>query len=119
MLARGLRLRSSRRIAAAFREGRRLSGDMVSLVWRAREDGLPTQVAITAMRKVGRKPARNRARRRLRAVVQALAGGLRPGYDVILIARPQALTAAFAVLAEEVRSLMASAGVWSGGGERP
>lgn len=117
MLGRGLRLRSGRRIAAVFQEGRRFTGRTVTLVCRERGDGGAPQIAITAARRLGHKPARNRARRRLRAAVRAWVSGIRPGFDLVFIARPQALTAAFAVLLEDVRGLLESAGVWNGGGE--
>ncbi len=58
-----------------------------------------TRIGYTASRKVGPSVARNRARRRLRAAVaKILPLHVRPGYDLVLIARKGTLTRPFAKL---------------------
>ncbi|MCX7644022.1 MAG: ribonuclease P protein component [Rhodobacteraceae bacterium] len=58
------------------------------------EDGGTIRVGFTASRKVGNAVARNRARRRLRAVARAvLPGAGRPGWDYVLVARPEGTAA--------------------------
>ncbi|MGH7903608.1 MAG: ribonuclease P protein component [Candidatus Dormibacteraceae bacterium] len=75
---------------------------------RPRVEG-PTRVGVTSSRRVKGAVARNRARRRLREVARLhLLGGDSPlrgtgiAYDVVLIARPEALALPFAALAAEV-----------------
>ena len=62
---------------------------------RLRDDGAAlVRVGFTASKKIGNAVARNRAKRRLRAVVRAvLAAAARPGWDYVLVARPQATIA--------------------------
>ena len=67
-----------------------------------------TRIGVTVSKQLKRAVDRNRARRRLREAARAslLAGGSGAGrrgirYDVVLIARPAALTLRFADLKEE------------------
>src|SRR5437660_6423780 len=61
-----------------------------------REDGGPPRIGFTVSKKVGSAVERNRVRRRLREVVrQQAAGGMRPGYDYVLIGRRTALALPF------------------------
>ena len=55
-------------------------------------DGI--RVGYTCSKKVGNAVARNRAKRRLRAAARAVIPGLgRPGWDYVLIGRPEATAA--------------------------
>ncbi|MBQ9331176.1 MAG: ribonuclease P protein component [Oscillibacter sp.] len=53
------------------------------------------RLGLTASVKLGHAVQRNRARRRLREVYRLNADKLRPGYDVILVARGRTLTASW------------------------
>ena len=79
------------RAAQARRQG---TGGFL-LQGRARDDGAAlVRVGFTASKKIGNAVARNRAKRRLRAVVhQVLAAAARPGWDYVLVAKPQATIA--------------------------
>lgn len=50
--------------------------------------------------KLGGAVVRNRARRRLREVCRLHAGVLKPGYDIVLVARSRTLTAPYAELSD-------------------
>ena len=51
------------------------------------------RVGFTATKKIGNAVARNRAKRRLRALArEVLNGAARPGWDYVLVARPDATT---------------------------
>lgn len=62
---------------------------------RDRQDGRAlVQVGFTASKKIGNAVTRNRAKRRLRAAARALMPRLaRPGWDYVLVARPEATVA--------------------------
>lgn len=74
--------------AAARRQGT----DGFLLQARNRGDADPAaRVGFTASKKIGNAVARNRAKRRLRALArEVLAPAARPGWDYVLVARPQA-----------------------------
>ena len=51
------------------------------------------RLGVTVSTKLGTAVVRNRARRRLREVYRLALPGLRPGYDVVLVARYRCLSA--------------------------
>lgn len=57
---------------------------------RNRGDDGPARVGFTCSKKLGNAVARNRAKRRLREVARlTLPGTARPGWDYVLVGRPQ------------------------------
>jgi ribonuclease P protein component len=74
--------------ASARRQG--ASGFLLQA--RDRADGDPAvRVGFTASKKIGNAVLRNRAKRRLRALArEVLAPEARPGWDYVLVARPEA-----------------------------
>jgi ribonuclease P protein component len=76
---------------------------------RARDDGDPAvRVGFTCSKKVGNAVARNRAKRRLREAARLiLPAHARPGWDYVLIGRPQiTATHPFATLCTELAEAM-------------
>ncbi len=76
------------RAASARRQG------TASFMLQARDrgDDLPaTRIGFTASKKIGNAVLRNRAKRRMRAAARAVLPSLaHPGWDYVLVARPQA-----------------------------
>jgi len=70
------------------------------------------RVAIVVSRKIGKAVVRNRVRRRLREALLALLreGGLKPSFDVMIVARPSAAEAPYADLKASLRTALARAG---------
>lgn len=76
------------RAASARRQG--TGGFLLQARDRA-DGGSGARVGYTASKKIGNAVLRNRAKRRLRALVhEVLAGHARPGWDYVLVARPNA-----------------------------
>ncbi|NBE07589.1 ribonuclease P protein component [Paragemmobacter ruber] len=95
------------RAASARRQG---TGGFL-LQARDRGDGDPAiRVGFTASKKIGNAVLRNRAKRRLRALVRGVLPPLaRPGWDYVLVARPEAtVTRDFAALCDDLRAALTS-----------
>lgn len=74
------------------------------------------RLGITASRKVGNAVARNRARRRLRAAAHlVLPACAAPGFDYVVIARPQTLTRPFVALVADLKDALRRLGLLCGG----
>lgn len=93
------------RAASARRQG--MPGFLLQA--RQRGDEGPFRVGYTCSKKIGNAVARNRAKRRLRAVARAvMPQGARPGWDYVLVGRPQATIARdFADLCADLRTALA------------
>jgi ribonuclease P protein component len=78
------------------------------------------RVGFTASKKVGNAVARNRAKRRLRAAARTvLPARGRPGWDYVLIGRPEATAARpFASLCDDLAGAIAAIHAPKGEGER-
>lgn len=73
----------------AASRGNRAGSVGLNLQGRDRGDMAPPRVGFTATKKVGNAVVRNRAKRRLRALAQMhLQQHARPGWDYVLVARP-------------------------------
>jgi ribonuclease P protein component len=85
-----------------------------------RTEAGPTRFGLATGRALGSAVVRNRVRRRLREAVRALGPSLRPGWDVLVIARPAILEADLRTVTQTLRRLLARGGVVDGpvGGER-
>jgi len=78
---------------------------------RDRKDDNPAvQVGFTASKKIGNAVARNRAKRRLRALARDVLPALaQPGWDYVLVAKPQAtLSRLFADLRDDLTAALHS-----------
>lgn len=106
---RGLgRLKRRREFLAVQRADRKWATPGMVVQARERKNGETSddapRVGFTASRKVGNAVERNRVRRRLKACVAALAPDmLRPGLDIVVIARRGALERHFADLEADLR----------------
>jgi ribonuclease P protein component len=69
-----------------------------------------TRVGITVSGRVGNAVVRNRVRRRLREAVRARFERLRPGCDVLLVARPASAHATWAELSAALDSVLDRSG---------
>jgi ribonuclease P protein component len=95
------RLRSRGDFSEVMRNGRRARHRVLHLV--ALHTGAPsTRVGLSVGRQVGGAVVRNRLKRRLRMIVHGL--NWRPGFDVVVLARPGAESETL----EEISSVLAT-----------
>lgn len=101
------------------RRGRRVNARYLTLIYARREPpdpvngagaptaALPTRVGFSVNKRVGVAVRRNQVKRRLREVFRRVLWKTSSGWDMIVIARPEAANAAYAELAADVEeSLM-------------
>ena len=112
------RLRRRADFAAVYQRGRAWSNELLAL--RVLPSRLPrSRFGYAVGKRVGNAVIRNRVKRRLREAVRSL----RPtaGWDVVIVARPQAAAADFGSLRDALWSLFRRAGIvpaQKGEGER-
>ena len=67
---------------------------------------------ITATKKIGKACKRNRARRLIFENMRLLFPTMKPGYDLVVVARPAILGTDFFVLGKELQKLLHKAGAF-------
>ena len=98
-------LRRKADFAAISRAGTARSDRL--LVLRAlRTDGPVTRIGFSTPRRLGGSVERNRVRRRLRELMRERYEEIATGWDVLLIARPEAASASYAELRQALTSLL-------------
>jgi ribonuclease P protein component len=99
---------------AIGRSGSVRSTRLLVLRW-LRTDRAETRIGMSTPRSLGGAVQRNRVRRRLRELVREQLrereATLGAGYDLLLIARPEAARASHAELREALRSLLERSGI--------
>jgi ribonuclease P protein component len=120
------RLRSASEFTRVRKDGHAVSGAYLTLI-SARQLGgehaqavqpqPPTRVGFVIGKRVGHAVARNRVRRRLRELIRRRWAVVASGWDLVIVARPTAVTADSAALADELDKLLARAKVLAPGSE--
>ena len=70
-----------------------------------------TRFGMATGRRLGNAVVRNRVRRRIRASLRALLPEIRPGYDVLIVARPPIIEADQAALTAGLGRVLARSGI--------
>ena len=82
------------------------------LVLRAMRTERPgTRIGLSTPRALGGAVQRNRVRRRLRDILRGQLDAMGAGWDLLVIARPEAGLATYAELREALRSLLERSGI--------
>lgn len=110
MLPKQHRLLRSRDFARVRRRGRSASGPLIALyVLPVRPPDV--RVGFSVSKKVGKAVIRNRVKRRLREAVRHELPSIRPGTELVFIARPAAAGASYWEIAESVQAAFRRTGV--------
>lgn len=109
MIPRINRLKTERDFARLFRQGKGVSGRLLTLKFVASR--MPdVRVGFVVGTKVHKRSTRrNLLKRRMREVTRKRLPGLKQGYDLAFIAKPGATEADFQVLAAEMAGLLEKA----------
>lgn len=110
MLPQPHRLRQQRDFDRLRREGRAERHPWLILS-HAPNQGQPSRFGFVVGRRVGKAVQRNRVKRRLRECVRTLLPRLKPGYDVVMIARVAVVGQTYHDLFEVVTALSRRAGL--------
>ena len=108
MLPRQHRLTRKASFDAVFANGRRWTGQHVTI--RTLHNGTDAyRCGLSVSKAVGNAVVRNRVKRRLREIIRG--ANVRPGYDVVVVARPSAAAAPFKGLRADLAGLLRRARV--------
>jgi ribonuclease P protein component len=89
------------------------SGTPIVAVRARRTDHPETRFGISTSRQIGSAVVRNRARRRIREILRASLPSVEPGWDVLVVARPQIVGVDQVELAATLGRLLRKRGVLS------
>lgn len=92
--------------------GKSYAHPLVVLI-RAANEGQQTRIGLITGLRVGGAVQRNRARRQMRAVLHELIPFLKPGWDLVFIARQPISAARFSEIQEALTGLVKRAGIYS------
>lgn len=106
-----MRLRRKADFDAVFRRSRKLGSPELTLYYAVWEDH-PGRLGISASRKVGGAVIRNRVKRRIREYYRRNRKRLRPGHQVVVVARPAAASLEFAGFEAALEGLFERGGLF-------
>lgn len=116
-LPRANRLRGRRNFDAVYQKGLRRKGVYLNLValCENQESKSPASLGISISQKVSKKAVvRNRLKRRIRAVFRQLLPQVKPGWNIIVTVRAQALECEYEHFLRELKELLIKAEIING-----
>ena len=107
-------LKLNREFRRLYQKGKSAVDPFLAVYCRKNRLGF-SRLGLTVGTKVGHAVVRNRARRRLREVCRLAMGQLKPGYDLVVVARGRCLTAPFQQLRRQYEGACRKLGIWGDG----
>lgn len=114
-------LKKNRDFQFTYRAGKSVGGKSCTLIYvhdhrkprnkKVQGPAVHVHVGFSVSKKVGNSVQRNRAKRRLREALTPCLPLVRPGYNLILIGKPQVLEEPFANLCTQLRWQLTKAGL--------
>ncbi len=111
LLNRTYSLKRHKEFRFTYRAGHQVGGGSFVLVTARNRKG-KVQVGFSVSKKIGNSVMRNRAKRRLKACFSPLLPRVKPGYNLIFIARSSALTAPFLSMQRSMIGALQRAGIY-------
>ena len=97
---------------ASYRHGRQaISKSFALYVLKDRREKAVNRLGITVSVKLGCAVLRNRCRRRLKEAFRTFEDKLRPGYNIVIVARSASAKTEFPALCEEMRHALSETGL--------
>jgi ribonuclease P protein component len=108
MLHKDLRIRRGKEYSYIYKNSRRMQGKYIIVF--TRENQLPhNRFGIVTSKKIGNAVTRNRAKRQIREAIRKNLKKLRPGYDMVIVARFNIKEAIFELIEMDFLRLMKKA----------
>lgn len=111
-MQRKFRLTRSDEFQRVRRNGKSYAGPLIVLITQTNQSS-GSRVGIVAGRTVGNAVRRNRAKRLLREAMRPLLPALAPGWDLVIVARPDLSTATLDQTRSALHTLLRRAGLMS------
>jgi ribonuclease P protein component len=109
MLPKHHRLTRSKDFSRVRRRGRS-AGNALLVIYVLPVRSPDIRVGFSVSKKVGKAVVRNRVRRRMREAIRAQVPAMRPGQDVVVIARPAAAAATYCQLVDAILAVLQKTG---------
>src|SRR5579859_278024 len=109
MLPREYRLTRSRDFVCVRRRGRSAGSALATLYVLPGQNGA-LRIGFSVSKRVGKATIRNRVKRLFREAVRQHLNSVRPGFDLVFIARPAAAHASYQQILDSVSYLLRKAG---------
>jgi ribonuclease P protein component len=113
LLPHSARLTERRSFERVYQSGIYYVAPAVTLHVLKKDAAEPTKTGVVASRKLGVIARRNRQKRRIRAICRALLHSIKPGYDLVWVARPALIEINAERLARQMRTLLKQGSVLS------
>jgi ribonuclease P protein component len=109
------RLKHRREFQAVYRQGSRYDSEHLTMRSLFKSSTVPTQIGITISQKVSKKAViRNRIKRRIRAIFRELLPQISPGWKVVVIVKPKAVTCEYIDFLQELKQLLVKTKIING-----
>ena len=117
-------LKKNKEFSFTYRQGRACSGRLFTLIYVKSRPPLrrkhtaqtppkvpqaPVHIGLSVSKKIGNSVVRNRVKRRLRAAITPLIPQIRPGFNLIVVARPTLINEPFPNTEHAMRALLKKA----------
>jgi len=111
-LNRSYSLKRHKEFRYTYRVGKSVGSRLFSLIWaKNRTDNV--KVGFSVSKKVGNSVQRNRAKRRLRACITPMLASIRPGTNIIFVARHDVLDVPFTDMQSQMIAIFKRSGLWT------